>query len=222
VTQQCSIGDARFTIITIHHWTLILFQFQFHIIYKNSSQQFQRGRIMHACFVVVLGFKSIVKKMLAVYLALCLSVIPALSKDKADVIPPGNWGVLESLMPGTKISVRMTFGDRIDGKFLGLNAQSIRLTMDEKERIYPRSDVAEVWQLRAPDRKLNGTLIGMGSGAAAGIIATYAVDTGGGDRWTQEDAPGPYLLLAGFGLGALVGAIIDASIKGDKRLYRAQ
>ena len=39
-------------------------------------------------------------------------------------------------------------------------------------------------------------------------------------KWDQEDAPGPYFVLAGLGLGALIGGTTDALIKGNKLLYR--
>jgi len=171
---------------------------------------------------LMFAFDGFAGKIFAVCLVFCLSVIPAFPKDNANVVPPGNWGAVEYLPRGTKISVRMIFGDRMDGKFLNLDAESIRLEIDGKDRNYPRTDVREIWQLRVPDRKLNGALIGMGTGAAAGIIAAYAVNTGGGSRWRQEDAPGPYFLLAGLGLGALVGTLVDVSIKSDRLLYRTR
>lgn len=177
---------------------------------------------MHTHGCVVLGFKTMMSKMLAIGLTLCLGVVPVLPKDNDIAVPPGNWCAVEHLPQGTKISVHMTFGDRIDGRFLSLDVESIRLTSDGQDRIYPRRDVAEIWQLRVPDKKLNGILVGMGAGATAGIIAAYAVETGGGNRWRQEDAPGPYFLLAGLGLGALLGGIVDASIRGDQLLYRAR
>ncbi len=171
---------------------------------------------MHTRCVVVLGFKCIVKKMFAVCLALCLSAIPALSGEDEKVVPPGNCGAVESLTQGKEISVRTTFGDRMDGRFLSLDAESIRLTFDGKERTYPRGDVAEVWQLRVPDRKLNGALIGMGAGAIAGIIGAAASDApfGGEDAW------GVLFVGVGMGLGAVAGAVVDATIKGDRLLYR--
>ncbi len=92
--------------------------------------------------------------------------------------------------------------------------------VDKKERIYPRSGVAEVWQSSVPDRKINGILFGMAGGVAAALIATAGISSGGGSKWDQEDAPGPYFVLAGLGIGALIGGTMDALIKGNKLLYR--
>jgi hypothetical protein len=156
------------------------------------------------------------RTLLAASLAFCLGIFPALPKDKLTSIPPGNWGLVGVLDEGTSISVRMTSGDRIDGKFIALDPDSVRLVMDKKERIYPRIGIAEIWQLRAPDPKLNGSLIGMGVGAVAGIIGAVASNApfGGEDAW------GSGFVMAGIGIGAALGFAADAAIKSDKLIYR--
>jgi hypothetical protein len=169
-------------------------------------------------YVLVFGFKKVLKKALMIYLALSLGVIPVLPSDSADIIPPGNWGAVESLTQGTEISVRMTSGDKMDGKYLGLDAEGIRLTMDNQERIFPRSAVTHVWQLRVKDKKLNGALIGMGLGAVAGGAIGAAAKAG----FSGEDALGGAFVLAGIGLGAIIGVTVDALIKGNKLIYRAR
>jgi hypothetical protein len=169
--------------------------------------------------ILILGFRRFAEKIMAVSLAICLCIVPAFPKDKADIIPAGNWAAVQNLKIGKSVSLRMISGDRIDGEFLGLDPDAIRLTVDKMERIFQRSSINEVWQLRAPDRKLNGTLIGMGAGTAAGAIvagASGALKTGdsAGRAW------GGACIMAGMGLGALFGALTDAAIKGDKLLYR--
>ena len=158
-------------------------------------------------------------KALAATLALWLGAVPVFPKDKLDLVPPGNWGAVEILEEGTPVSIRMVSGDKMDGKFLDLDSDAIHVIIDDQERVFPRSGVAEIWQLRVPDGKLNGVLIGMGAGLAAGIIAASAggaLNTGdtAGRQW------GAGLILAGIGLGAVLGAVTDASIKGKRLLYR--
>jgi hypothetical protein len=175
---------------------------------------------MNNRYVPMISTKSAVQKLLAMCLSLYLGLMPAFSKDKADFVPPGNWGAVESLEKGTSISLRMASGDKMEGILLGLDDVAIKLMVDKKERSYPRSGVAEVWRLRVPDRKINGILIGMAGGVAAALIATAGISSGGGSKWDQEDAPGPYFVLAGLGFGALIGGTTDALIKGNKLLYR--
>jgi hypothetical protein len=175
---------------------------------------------MHNRYVPMFCTTSAVQKILAMCLALYLGLMPAFSKDKVDFVPPGNWGAVESLEKGTSISLRMASGDKMDGKLLDLDDVAIQLMVDKKERSYPRSGVVEVWRLGVPDRKINGILIGMAGGVAAALIATAGISSGGGSKWDQEDAPGPYFVLAGLGFGALIGGTTDALIKGNKLLYR--
>jgi hypothetical protein len=171
---------------------------------------------MHVLSVLMSAFNEFAKKTLAWFLVLSLSTISAFPKNNLSAVPPSNWGAVESLTQGTEISVRMNSGDRMDGRFLSLDAESIHLTFDGKDRIYPRREVAEVWQLRVPDRKLNGALIGMGAGTLAGVIGAVASDASfeGEDKW------GVLIVLVGIGLGAAAGAVVDATIKGDRLLYR--
>jgi hypothetical protein len=158
------------------------------------------------------------RKMLAAFVSVCLCVIPVFPKGATDVVPRGNWRAVEFLEEGTSISVSMDSGDKMEGKFLGLESDAIRLKVDKKERVYPRASITEIRQLRVPDSKLNGTLIGMGGGMVAGIIAASALgglSTGdtAGRQW------GAALIMAGMGLGALFGGITDATIKGSRLIY---
>jgi hypothetical protein len=157
-------------------------------------------------------------KAVAVFLAIFLCVAPAFPKDTIDVVPRGNWGVVGFLEEGASLSVSMNSGDKMEGKFLGLEPDAIRLKVDKKERIYPRASITEIRQLHIPDSKLNGTLIGMGAGMVAGIItasASGALKTGdtAGRQW------GSAFIMAGMGFGALFGCIADATIKGSKLIY---
>jgi hypothetical protein len=172
-------------------------------------------------YAFVFGSLRKAAKTVAICLSLSMGAVPALPKGIVDFVPLGNWAVVESLAEGSSISVRMTSGDKMEGKFLGLDADCIRLKMDNQDRIFPRAGVAEVRQLGVKDKKLNGILIGMGAGAGAGVIAATAwAGNEASNAWSGEDAIGPALVLAGLGLGALIGGTTDAVMKGSKLLYR--
>ncbi len=164
------------------------------------------------------GFRRVVTKVLATCLALFLGVIPVLPKGNAETVPPGNWNAVELLQKGTSISLRMTSGDRMEGKFHALEAEGIRLIVDGQERILPKSGVAEIRQLHVGDSKVNGTIYGMLAGGAVGGIAAGTL----GELMANEGqaGQGALYLLAGIGIGALVGLTVDSAIKGDRLLYR--
>jgi hypothetical protein len=168
--------------------------------------------------VLILDFRRFTGKIMAVCLSICLCIVPAFSKDKANVIPAGNWGAVEFLEKDATITVHMNSGDKTEGKFLALEADSIRLNIDKQERIFPRASITEVWQ-RVPDSKLNGILIGAVIGlVAGGLVARAAGTTHTGDSGAQ--ALGGGIVMTGLGLGALFGGITDAKIKGNKLIYR--
>jgi hypothetical protein len=157
---------------------------------------------------------------LALTFMFCIYETSAFARDRADIVPLGNWRAVEAMEKDASISVHMNSGHKIEGKFLGLDPDAIHLKIDNQERIYPRASITEVWQLRIPDRKLNGTLIGMLAGAGAGIIAAAA---GGFLEPTGDTAGrqiGPGFIMAGIGIGAAIGATSDAMIRGNKLLYR--
>lgn len=165
-------------------------------------------------------YELLVKRTVTISLAFALLVVPGFSRERTDSIPAGNWAAVESAEKGTSISIRMGSGDRMDGKFLGLDASAIRITADKQERIFPRSSVTEVWQLRVPDRKLNGAVYGMAAGAAAGLITAGAM---GYLKPTGDTAGSQYkygFLFAGIGLGAAFGLAADSLIKSNRLLYR--
>lgn len=164
------------------------------------------------------GLNEAIRKGLVLCLAACLSIASAMPKDKPNAIPPGNWGLVGSLPEAASISVRMTSGDRVDGRFVALDPESIRMTEDKQERIYPKSSIAEVWELGLADSRLNGTLIGMGIGVGAGAVAAGTV----GQLMSNEgnDAWGAMMLAVCAGIGTLTGYAVDTAIKSERLIYR--
>jgi hypothetical protein len=145
-------------------------------------------------------------------------MISAFPKDKANAIPAANWGAVEFLEKDTFIAVHMNSGDKIEGKFLALEAESIRLYVDKRERVIPRVSITEIWQ-RMADTKLNGILIGaLAGGIAGGLVAKAAGTTDTGDSGAR--AIGGGIIMTGLGLGALFGGITDAAIKSNRLIYR--
>ena len=99
------------------------------------------------------------KRLIALCLVFICGTIPAMSMSNFDSVPPGNWGKVESLSQGTEISVKMRFGDKMKGEYIGLDADSIRLNIDRQERSYPKKDIGEIRLLGVSDSNLNGLLI---------------------------------------------------------------
>lgn len=147
-------------------------------------------------------------------------VMPALSMNNFESVPPGNWAKVESLSQGEEVSVKMFFGDKMNGEYVSLDLDAIRLKIDGEEKVYPRKDIAEICLLNVNDSNLNGVGIGVLIGAAAmGIWGGIAA------RGVTSEAGTAALALAGAGIGGGIGGLIgyvwDNQHKGTELIYRA-
>jgi hypothetical protein len=160
------------------------------------------------------------KRSIAICLILAFGGMPAFSMSHSDSVPPGNWAKVESLVQNTEISVKMLFGDKMEGKYLGLDPDVIRVNIGGEERLYPRKDIAEIHIMNINDSNQNGVGIGVLAGAAAlGIWGGVAA------KDVTSDAGTAALALVGAGLGAgiggLIGYLVDNMNKGSELIYRA-
>lgn len=163
------------------------------------------------------------KKLIACLLAFTLGAVPILSANNFNVVPPGNWGKVESLSSGSNISVKMISGDRMEGAYIRVDTDTIHIMIDGQARNYPKRDVAEIFLREINDSNLNGTLWGFGIGAVTlGSFTGIALASDPG--WTtaaENVAITAVVACLGGGIGALVGYAADRTHKGSELIYRA-
>jgi hypothetical protein len=119
------------------------------------------------------------------------------------------------LRVGDTIWVTDAHGREVKGKIQGLDAASLTLEARTPLSFAP-SDV-RVIQERRPDSVKNGALIGMGAGGAVAVVSMLTLDFEGCTF-------GCVAAVLGYfgGIGAGVGALVDAMIPGQKQaVYRA-
>lgn len=164
------------------------------------------------------------RKALCMFLAISLSTATV----TAGVIP-GRWEKVEALSPGVSLVVELRGGERLEGVFQSIGPEEIGfIESDGTERRLPRFTVLRIETATViPDRLRNGVLWGALIGIAGGVASMVAFGeskTNGPVDWSGEDGPG-YMIgaaLVGGGVGAAVGALIDASIKHPEVLYTAR
>ena len=159
------------------------------------------------------------KKSIVFCLIFIWGVIPAMSRSNFESVPPGNWAKVESLSQGVEISVKMVFGDKMEGAYISLDDEAIRIKIDGHERVYTKKDVTEIYLMKGRDSNKNGTLIGFGIGAAAsGTLSGIAIK----DETNAGGIAATALLGAGIGggIGALIGYAADSQHKGSELIYR--
>jgi len=118
------------------------------------------------------------------------------------------------LKVGDTIWVTDAQGREVKGRIAELNAASLTLEHGSAGRSFAPADVGRV-RLRVDDSVLTGTLIGLGTGLAAGAAI---LGQGDGDP-TSLGIVAAALLFGG--IGAAVGAGIDGLIHGKRDVYRA-
>jgi hypothetical protein len=146
--------------------------------------------------------------------ASCLAV----SILQAQVIP-GRWEKMAAEKPGSKITVTLHSGDRIDCSFNHLSADSLLVTTpDGTERILRKTDVATiVTASKRWDSLRNGGIIGLGVGIAIGALGTLAMS----EHTEVSGATALGLIAVYAGIGAGIGLAIDAGKRNQLTLYEA-
>lgn len=141
-----------------------------------------------------------------VFLNACASAPP--TRSFAEV--PGRIDI------GTRVVVITTDGEAAAGKVAGLHDQALSIVSDDALREYPAGRIGRI--TRKKRHVAAGTLIGLGAGAAVGVLSASSVDSTG----TPIDAIASAASLAvGVLLGTAAGAVIGALVQTNRTVYLA-
>ncbi len=132
---------------------------------------------------------------------------------------PTDWSRLNGLNSGTKLSVKLKDGKKVDGNFASVSATTLSLTVKNARKEVRREDVASVSEV-VKKSATKATLIGMGIGAGAGAALGIAGDVNENDTFfeTRDSVVAGVVVLAA-GIGALTGYLIGRSGKKQVLLY---
>jgi len=138
----------------------------------------------------------------------------------ADAIP-GKWTLIEELDAGSEITVQLKAGDRVDGRFLGLDPSSIRISSGTAERVYPREAVDRIEAI--VNQNGSKTLTGAVAGGAVGGVFGGLLGNSFSEHDRSRDILVGSLIFGGIGagIGALVGFGASEVHSTRKVLYRA-
>lgn len=126
----------------------------------------------------------------------------------------------------TSIDVVTDTGTETRGRLLRFDAESLTMNGHGRDITFDRQHVARIYQ--RGDSLKNGTLIGLGVGAALGMSAGLGAECGGLFEAVRPCTAGEKVrmtAIAGGVLGAIgmgIGAGIDALRTGRRLLYEAQ
>ncbi len=132
-----------------------------------------------------------------------------------------DWSRINSVVTGSKLSVKLRNGNKVDGTLSNVTDTALTLMVKNTSREIKRDDIRTVHQTSGNSAK-KATLIGMGLGAGAGAI-TGAIGSAGDDTFPDFDniAIG-VLTVLGAGVGALGGFLVGKSMKKKVLIYEAR
>jgi len=133
---------------------------------------------------------------------------------------PTDWSRLSSLNSGTKLSVKLKDGKKVDGAFATVSDTTLALTVKNARREVRREDVASVHEVggkSATKATLIGLGVGAGAGAAIGIAGDASSDDDGFEKLDNSIAAG--ITVLGAGVGALTGFLLGKAQKKRVLLY---
>lgn len=155
---------------------------------------------------------------LALLCALLLSPATSLAQTGMN-----DWSRLNSIGSGTKLSVKLKDGKKMQGTLESVSDTSLALTVKNTRKEVRREDVASVHQL---SKKSVGkaTLIGLGVGAGAGAVIGLAGDASsdsGGFETIDNVAAGAVTVI-GAAAGALTGFVLGKTGNKKVLLYESK
>ena len=122
--------------------------------------------------------------------------------------------------PGDVVVVTDTEGRDVRGRITVLSPSSLAIDVDGRPAEWSEGGVRLI-RHRQSDSLVNGTLIGLGVGAAVGVLAAGQASLAS-NFTTSDDSGGDELAILLFGaLGAGLGMGIDAAWRDDVLVFRA-
>lgn len=117
---------------------------------------------------------------------------------------------MQSLQPGKTVVVTRMSSAQLEGKLLGITAESISVKWHGEPQVVPREDV---YRVRIANIRRRHTLIGMAAGAAAGAV----IGAVSAEKSSVDGAFGA-LLFGGMGVG--IGAAAGGALPIGPPLYQ--
>ena len=132
-----------------------------------------------------------------------------------------DWSRLNSVVTGSKLSVKLRNGNKIDGTLSNVTDATLTLMVKNASREVKRDDIRTIHQTGGTSAR-KATLIGMGLGAGAGAI-TGAIGNSRDDTFpATDDIVIGVLVGLGAGVGALGGFLVGKSMKKKELIYEAR
>jgi len=119
----------------------------------------------------------------------------------------GDWSRVSSVPTGSKLSVKLKNGNKVDGKLSSVSDTAVTLMVKNTSTELKRDDIRTVHLVGGKSAK-KGALIGLGVGAGTGALVGGVIDASGDNFPLAKGVTTAIGTILGAGLGALAGALI--------------
>jgi len=119
----------------------------------------------------------------------------------------GDWSRVSSVPTGSKLSVKLRNGNKVDGKLSSVSDTAVTLMVKNTSMELKRDDIRTVHLVGGKSAK-KGALIGLGVGAGTGALVGGVIDASGDNFPLATGVTTAIGTILGAGLGALGGALI--------------
>lgn len=132
------------------------------------------------------------------------------------------WSRLTSVATGSKLSVKLKTGKKMDGTLSNVSDTALTLLVKNTSTEVKRDDISTVHQVNGRSAT-KATLIGMGLGAGAGALAVAVEDSrNDGFEVVHEGLATGVMAVLGAGVGAIGGFLVGKTMKKRVLIYQAK
>lgn len=133
-----------------------------------------------------------------------------------------DWSRLSATTSGTRLSVKLKDGKKVEGTLTSVSDTSLSLTVKNAAKEIRREDIASVHEVSKKGAG-KATLIGAGVGAGVGAALGIASEQNDEDTFFEtKDSITAGMVVVAAGIGALTGFLIGRSGKKRVLLYESK
>lgn len=133
----------------------------------------------------------------------------------------GDWSRLTSVPTGSKLSVKLRNGNKVDGTLSSVSDTAVTLMVKNISTELKRDEIRTVHKVNGKSAT-KATLIGLGVGAGAGAVVGAVSDSNNDSLEDLDSIATAVATVLGAGVGALGGFLIGRSGKKRVLIYEVK
>ena len=154
-------------------------------------------------------------------LIISILLMPGSLFAQTSTAPINDWSRLAAVESGSKLSIQLKDGKKLDGNLSGFTDSALSLSIKNKTVEVKREEVRSIHQVK---RKSAGTSTLIGAGVGAGMAATAGALARAGtddDGFINESAVHAGMVVIGAGIGGITGFFVGRTRRKKVLIYES-